>query len=112
MSPIQKQVARHFFARAFALILVPAIVYMLFFWIHFRVLSHSGTGDDFMSPQFQESLIGSPLTVDSEGAQTFIHRCWQAELRSLSQRSAISIPLRSNTVRRKPSYIHTLSGTR
>lgn len=68
----QKHVAKHFFARAFALILIPAIVYMLFFWIHFKILSHSGTGDEFMSPQFQETLIGSPLTVDSEGLSSHL----------------------------------------
>lgn len=63
----QKHVAKHFFARAFALILVPAAVYMFWFWVHFKVLAYSGTGDDFMSPAFQETLIGSPLTVDAEG---------------------------------------------
>jgi dolichyl-phosphate-mannose-protein mannosyltransferase len=63
----QKQVSKHFFARAFALIFVPACVYMFWFYVHFKVLNHSGTGDDFMSPAFQETLLGSPLTVDSEG---------------------------------------------
>lgn len=63
----KKHVTRHFLARAFALILVPAIVYMFWFWVHFKVLAYSGTGDDFMSPAFQETLIGSPLTVDAEG---------------------------------------------
>ena len=42
---------------------------MFWFYVHFKVLNHSGTGDDFMSPAFQETLLGSPLTVDSEGGQ-------------------------------------------
>ncbi|CAD6574542.1 MAG: hypothetical protein CYPHOPRED_005451 [Cyphobasidiales sp. Tagirdzhanova-0007] len=61
-----KRVSQHFFARVLGLIIVPAIVYLFWFWVHFRVLSHSGTGDDFMSSSFQETLVGSPLTVDAE----------------------------------------------
>jgi len=59
------QVSKHFFARAFGLILVPAIVYLSFFWVHFRVLKFSGTGDTFMSPAFQETLYGNELLLNS-----------------------------------------------
>lgn len=62
----QKHVARHFGARVIGLIIIPAIVYLFWFWVHFRVLTYSGTGDEFMSPAFQETLKGSPLTVDAE----------------------------------------------
>ena len=58
---------RHFAARAFGLILVPLIVYLSFFWVHFAILTHSGTGDTFMSPQFQESLSGNELLMNSLG---------------------------------------------
>ena len=64
----QDYVMRHFFARAFGLILIPAIIYMFWFWVHFQVLIRSGPGDDFMSPAFQETLIGSPLTTNAQGA--------------------------------------------
>jgi dolichyl-phosphate-mannose-protein mannosyltransferase len=58
---------RHFAARATGLILVPIIVYLSFFWVHFTILTHSGTGDSFMSPQFQESLAGNELLMNSMG---------------------------------------------
>lgn len=53
-----KTLVRHFFARAFALIVVPVFVYMFWFWIHFMILSSSGDGDGFMSSEFQHTLRG------------------------------------------------------
>lgn len=38
------------------LILMPFIVYYLIFAVHFSLLQKSGPGNDFMSPQFNESL--------------------------------------------------------
>ena len=58
----------HFAARAIGLIVVPIILYLLFFYIHFIVLIKSGTGDTFMSPAFQETLIGNELLLNSQGA--------------------------------------------
>lgn len=63
----QEHVARHFFARVLGLIVVPAAVYLLWFWVHFAVLTKSGTGDEFMSPAFQQTLLDSPLTALAEG---------------------------------------------
>ena len=51
--------------------MIPLIVYLSFFWIHFTVLTHSGTGDTFMSPQFQESLAGNELLMNSIGKVCF-----------------------------------------
>ena len=48
------------------LIVVPAIVYLFWFWVHFKVLNKSGTGDDFMSPAFQQTLKDSPLALAAE----------------------------------------------
>lgn len=56
-------------ARAFGLIIVPAMVYLFWFWVHFRVLNRSGTGDEFMSPAFQQTLLESPLTLNAEGEE-------------------------------------------
>ncbi|KAI0034479.1 glycosyltransferase family 39 protein [Vararia minispora EC-137] len=56
---------RQFTARAVGLILVPFIVYLSFFWVHFTVLNRSGPGDTFMSPAFQESLVGNELLMHS-----------------------------------------------
>lgn len=58
---------KHFAARTFGLIVVPAIVYLFWFWVHFAVLTKSGTGDEFMSPAFQQTLEDSPLTALAEG---------------------------------------------
>ncbi|GAA5825596.1 hypothetical protein JCM11251_000303 [Rhodosporidiobolus azoricus] len=64
-------VARHFFARVLGLIVVPAIVYLFWFWVHFAVLTKSGTGDEFMSPAFQQTLTDSPLTALAEEIRYF-----------------------------------------
>lgn len=56
-------------ARAVGLIVVPVIIYLLFFYVHFAVLTHSGTGDTFMSPAFQETLIGNEMLLNSQGVQ-------------------------------------------
>jgi dolichyl-phosphate-mannose-protein mannosyltransferase len=40
---------------------------MSFFYVHFAVLSHSGRGDSFMSPAFQETLIGNEMLLNSQG---------------------------------------------
>ncbi|KAH8926494.1 glycosyltransferase family 39 protein [Atractiella rhizophila] len=86
-----EHVGRHFFARAFGLILIPAIVYMSFFWIHFAILIKSGPGDDFMSPAFQETLIGSPMTFHAQeikyhDAITIMHKQTKAYLHSHLER--------------------------
>ncbi len=52
---------KHFFARAFGLIVVPVGIYMLSFYIHFKILNRSGPGDANMSSLFQASLEGSTL---------------------------------------------------
>lgn len=52
---------KQFIARAVTLILWPAFLYMLFFYIHLTVLNHSGNGDGFYSSAFQSRLIGNSL---------------------------------------------------
>ncbi|KAG0343686.1 hypothetical protein BG004_005079 [Podila humilis] len=51
----------HFWARAVGLILVPFALYLFWFYVHFAVLTHSGSGDDFMSTEFQETLQGNSM---------------------------------------------------
>ncbi|KAF8584026.1 glycosyltransferase family 39 protein [Ramaria rubella] len=62
---------RHFAARAIGLIIVPAIVYLSFFWVHFAILTNSGSGDSFMSPAFQETLLGNELLLNSQEIRYF-----------------------------------------
>ncbi|KAF6001784.1 Dolichyl-phosphate-mannose--protein mannosyltransferase [Cyanidiococcus yangmingshanensis] len=40
--------------------LVAICVYTSFFWLHFRLLPRSGSGDAFMLPTFRANLLGSP----------------------------------------------------
>ncbi|KAF8634599.1 hypothetical protein AX17_004188 [Amanita inopinata Kibby_2008] len=56
---------KHFFARAVGLILIPFIIYLSFFYVHFAVLTVSGPGDSFMSPAFQETLAGNDMLLHS-----------------------------------------------
>lgn len=53
--------AKHFGARALCLILLPLVLYMSFFWAHFKVLKYSGPGDAFMSPEFRVTLEGNDM---------------------------------------------------
>ncbi|KIJ65592.1 glycosyltransferase family 39 protein [Hydnomerulius pinastri MD-312] len=62
---------KHFAARAVGLILIPFIIYLSFFYVHFTVLTHSGAGDSFMSPAFQETLIGNELLMNSQELRYF-----------------------------------------
>ena len=50
--------------RLLGLVLIPAILYILQFWLHFSLLDHSGTGDAFMTPAFQATLRESLYAKD------------------------------------------------
>ncbi|TPX31191.1 dolichyl-phosphate-mannose---protein mannosyltransferase [Synchytrium microbalum] len=56
---------RHFAARALCLIVLPIIIYLSFFWIHFAILVKSGPGDAFHTTRFQQDLRGSEVTTSS-----------------------------------------------
>jgi dolichyl-phosphate-mannose-protein mannosyltransferase len=58
---------QHFAARTFGLIIVPFIFYLFWFQVHFAVLNRSGPGDDFMSPEFQETLSENMMTANAIG---------------------------------------------
>ncbi|KAI1788358.1 glycosyltransferase family 39 protein [Ganoderma leucocontextum] len=51
--------ARHWAARVGCLIVLPMLVYMASFKLHFMILNHSGTGDAQMSSLFQANLVGN-----------------------------------------------------
>ena len=51
-----KEFGRHFAARLIGLLIVPFLIYLFWFQVHFAILYRSGPGDDFMTPEFQETL--------------------------------------------------------
>ncbi|KAI5288888.1 hypothetical protein KEM54_004735 [Ascosphaera aggregata] len=65
------QFGKHFAARAVGLIIVPFLFFLFWFQVHFTVLNRSGPGDDFMSPQFQETLADNAMSAQSVGIQYF-----------------------------------------
>lgn len=64
---------KHFAARAFALIIVPFFFYLFWFQVHFAILYRSGPGDDFMSPEFQETLSDNVMTQNSVAINYYDH---------------------------------------
>uniref|UniRef100_A0A7N8XP28 Protein O-mannosyl-transferase 2 n=1 Tax=Mastacembelus armatus TaxID=205130 RepID=A0A7N8XP28_9TELE len=52
---------KHFLARVVGLILLPLLLYVAIFAVHFVVLNKSGPGDGFFSSAFQSRLIGNNL---------------------------------------------------
>lgn len=71
--------AKHFSARAFGLIIMPFIFYLFWFQVHFAVLTRSGPGDDFMTPEFQETLsdnvmLANAITINYYDTITLRHK--------------------------------------
>ena len=62
---------KHFAARAVGLIVVPFIIYLFWFQVHFSILTRSGPGDDFMTPAFQETLADNVMSAQSVGIEYF-----------------------------------------
>ncbi|SPN96874.1 probable dolichyl-phosphate-mannose--protein O-mannosyltransferase [Cephalotrichum gorgonifer] len=78
---------KHFCARAFGLIIMPFIFYLFWFQVHFSILSRSGPGDDFMTPEFQETLsdnvmLANSMTIDYFDELTIRHKETKAYLHS------------------------------
>ena len=62
---------KHLGARVIGLILVPFMMYLFWFQVHFAILNRSGPGDEFMSPEFQETLSDNVMTAQSVGINYF-----------------------------------------
>lgn len=61
-----EEFAKHFFARLFALVIIPFVIYLYWFYLHFKILRKSGPGDSFMSSEFQETLEDSEHTIHTK----------------------------------------------
>jgi dolichyl-phosphate-mannose--protein O-mannosyl transferase len=51
---------------------VPIIVYMMAFKLHFMILNHSGPGDAQMSSLFQANLVGNDFAENPLGASAVV----------------------------------------
>ncbi|KAJ7356079.1 hypothetical protein OS493_027005 [Desmophyllum pertusum] len=55
------EIGKQFMARVLCLIMIPIIVYLFWFAIHFKMLPNTGPGDGFFSSAFQSTLKGNVL---------------------------------------------------
>lgn len=62
---------KHFAARAIGFIVVPYFFYLFWFQVHFSILYRSGPGDDFMTPEFQETLSDNAMAASSIDIQYY-----------------------------------------
>lgn len=60
-----KKLWNHFWARALCLGILPVVLYISFYYVHFAMLYRTGPGDGFMSPEFQSTLEGNQLHATS-----------------------------------------------
>lgn len=68
---------KHFAARALGLIIIPFFFYLFWFQVHFAILTRSGPGDDFMTPEFQETLSDNLMhqaSIDIQYYDTIVLR--------------------------------------
>ncbi|KAI1499163.1 dolichyl-phosphate-mannose-proteinmannosyltransferase [Biscogniauxia marginata] len=77
----------HFGARALGLIILPFLFYLFWFQVHFAILTRSGPGDDFMTPEFQETLsdnvmLANAVSIDYYDTITIQHKETKAYLHS------------------------------
>ena len=63
----QRDQAKHWGARILCLIIVPILVFMASFKLHFLILNHSGPGDAQMSSLFQAHLVGNDFAQNPLG---------------------------------------------
>ncbi|KAI5285778.1 Protein O-mannosyltransferase 2, partial [Ascosphaera acerosa] len=64
-SPLKTTLATHFLVRVLGLIVLPILVYMFSFYLHFLILENSGPGDANMSSLFQANLKGTEVGKNS-----------------------------------------------
>lgn len=68
----QRNQIRHWTARVLCLIVLPIVVYMASFKLHFMILNHSGPGDAQMSSLFQAHLVGNDFWKDPLGSSVIV----------------------------------------
>jgi dolichyl-phosphate-mannose-protein mannosyltransferase len=92
-----KDQAKHWAARVACLIVLPLVVYMAAFKIHFIILNHSGPGDAQMSSLFQANLVGNTFGENPLGASSAQLVAKRGGLIGGPQRSLLARRSRSRT---------------
>ena len=54
------------FLKLSVFIIIPLVIYLIPFIIHFKILTLSGPGDAFMSPDFQRTLVGNNIGSETK----------------------------------------------
>ncbi len=61
-----KNWTHYLISRAAFLIVIPGVIYFSIFALHFALLTKSGPGDAFMTPEFRKTLIGSADSINAD----------------------------------------------
>lgn len=77
--------------RLVVIFVLPAAIYISSFAINFSLLTRTGTGDAFMSPGFQKTLVGSQFrTKDNLGTPNFVGKFFELNQQMLSANQRIT----------------------
>lgn len=66
--------SKHFAARGVAFIIIPFLIYLFWFYLHFAILIYQGDGDDYMSEEFANSLINNSTLAPPLQTRTFLEK--------------------------------------
>ncbi|MCJ1393921.1 hypothetical protein MMC18_006797 [Xylographa bjoerkii] len=70
---------KHVIARAFALAVVPFMLYLFWFQVHFAILTRSGSGDEYMSPQFVDTLSSNATLEQGVKTLSFFQKWFELQ---------------------------------
>ncbi|MCJ1377765.1 hypothetical protein MMC17_000861 [Xylographa soralifera] len=70
---------KHVTARAFALVIIPFILYLFWFYVHFAILTRSGSGDDYMSEGFVETLSSNATLEQGPKSLSFFQKWFELQ---------------------------------
>lgn len=77
---------KHFYARFISLCILPLVVYVTIFRIHFALLTKIGDDSVLMGPEFRSSLIGAPVVESYLGINCIeVRRCLWFECSFISR---------------------------
>ena len=66
--------SKQFTARGVALIVIPFLIYLFWFYIHFAILIYQGNGDEYMSDEVPDCLINKSTMAPPLQPRTFLEK--------------------------------------